>query len=414
MRLSRVGRAGVSLFPGAGRLPEEWSTMSPYRPHRFALNPRLVVLGALLVSYAWALVFPLRLTRPPSEVLAAAYVVGLALFAGALALVLRASVSPEQSPRSRLWLIGLLVVVSVGLWPPAFAWAEPGHEPWAWVAGFVIGASALAVPWAGVVVAVGLGLMAVIGAVVFDGAAAANLGITLGSGVVVWLTGLVLVWLLGLLRAAEAGRDAEARLVIAQERLRVSRELHDVLGHRLGIIALKAELAADLAVTDPARSAAESDEIRVIAAATLAEARRAVHGETVADLATQVASAELVLGSAGIETTVDIDTTQVPASASRLLAAVVREAVTNILRHSDARTVSITFPGTGPCPTLVIVNDGAGSTRSGTATAPSSGTGLASLAARCAAAGARLVAGPADDGRFEVGVELKPSDSEPQ
>jgi two-component system, NarL family, sensor histidine kinase DesK len=185
--------------------------------------------------------------------------------------------------------------------------------------------------------------------------------------------------------------------------------LLDVLGHQLGIIALKAELAADLAATDPARSRAESEEIRAIAAATLADARRAVHGETVADLATQVASAELVLRSAGIETTVDVDTTLAPASASRLLAAVVREAVTNILRHSDARTVSIAFHGNGPGPTLAIVNDGTGSTAAGV---PSSGTGLASLAARCAAEGARLVAGPIADGRFEVRVELTPSGTE--
>ena len=208
------------------------------------------------------------------------------------------------------------------------------------MAGFAIGACALAVPRAGVIVAVGLGAMAAAGAVVFHGSVVQNLDFALGSGAVVWLTGLVLVWLLGLVWAAEAGRDAEADLVLAQERLRVSRELHDVLGHRLGIIALKAELAADLAATDPARSAAESGEIREIAAATLAEARRAVHGDTVADLATQIASAELVLGSAGIKTTIDVDSAQVPASASRLLAAVVREAVTNILRHSEGRARS--------------------------------------------------------------------------
>ncbi|HZO70386.1 MAG TPA: histidine kinase [Kribbellaceae bacterium] len=384
--------------------------MSPDRPRRSAISPRLVVLGALLVSYAWALVFPLRLSRPPSALPATAYAVGLALFGAALALVLRAAVSPEQSPRSRVKLVGLLAVVTLGLWPPAFAWAEPGQEPWAWVAGFAIGASALANLRAGVGVAVGLAVAAAVGAEAFDESVVANLAITLGCAAVVWLLGLVLVWLLGLVWAAEAGRDAEAELVLAQERLRVSRELHDVLGHRLGIIALKAELAADLAAADPARSAAESDEIRAIAAATLAEARRAVHGETVADLETQVASAELVLGSAGIETAVDVDFGQVPASVSRLLAAVVREAVTNILRHSDARTVSIVFDATGRCPTLVIVNDGTGNPFGGAAAgAPSSGTGLASLAARCATAGARLVAGTSDDGRFEVRVELAPS-----
>ncbi|WP_369134044.1 sensor histidine kinase [Modestobacter sp. I12A-02662] len=383
--------------------------MSPDRPRRSPISPRLVVLGTLLLSYAWALVVPLRLTRPPSALTTAVYGLGLALFAGALALVLRAAVSPGQPRHVRIRLIGLLVVVALALWPPSFAWAEAGSEPWGWVAGFVIGASALAVPRAGVVVAVGLGATAVVGAVVFAGDAAASLGTAIGSGLVVWLTGLVLVWLLDLLWAAEAGRDAVADLVIAEERLRVSRELHDVLGSRLGIIALKAELASALAATDPARSAAESDEIRLLAAATLAEARRAVHGETVADLPTQIAAAELVLRSAGIGTSVDVDTAQLPAADSRLLAAVVREAVTNILRHSDARTVAIAFPGTGPRRTLVIVNDGAGGTRSGIAAgAPSSGTGLASLAARCAAAGARLASGPADDGRFEVRVELAP------
>ncbi len=249
--------------------------MSPDRPRRLEISPRLVVLGALLVSYGWALVFPLRLSRPHRDLLATTYLVGLALFGGALALVLRSAVSPEQSQRTRIALVGVLVIVTLGLWLPAYAWAVPGQEPWAWVAGFAIGACALAVPWAGVIVAVGLSAMAAAGAVVFDGSVVENLGFALGSAAVVWLTGLVLVWLLGLLWAAEAGREAEADLVLAQERLRVSRELHDVLGHRLGIIALKAELAADLAATDPARSAAESGEIREIAAATLAEARRA-------------------------------------------------------------------------------------------------------------------------------------------
>lgn len=389
--------------------------MSPDRPRRLQISPRLVVLGALLVSYGWALVFPLRLSRPPSGLLGTTYVVGLALFGGALALVLRSAVSPEQSQRTRIALVVGLVIVTFGLWVPAYAWAVPGQEPWAWMAGFAIGACVLAVPWAGVIAAVGLGAMAAAGAVVFDGSVVQNLGFALGSAAVVWLTGLVLVWLLGLVWAAEAGREAEADLVVAQERLRVSRELHDVLGHRLGIIALKAELAGDLAATDPARAAAESGEIREIAAATLAEARQAVHGETIADLATQIASAELVLSSAGIQTTIDVDSPQVSASASRVLASVVREAVTNILRHSDARKVSITFDGTERCSTLVIVNDGIRRQKGGTVPdGAQSGTGLAALAARCVADGGRLVSGPTNDGRFEVRAELPPSGSGPR
>jgi two-component system, NarL family, sensor histidine kinase DesK len=117
--------------------------MSPDRPRRLQISPRLVVLGALLVSYGWALVVPLRLSRPPLGLLATTYVVGLALFGGALALVLRSAVSPEQSQRTRIAQIGVLVIVTLGLWLPAYAWAVPGQEPWAWVAGFAIGAS----PW---------------------------------------------------------------------------------------------------------------------------------------------------------------------------------------------------------------------------------------------------------------------------
>ncbi|WP_433158445.1 sensor histidine kinase [Kribbella sp. CA-247076] len=376
--------------------------MSPHPGTRSAISPRLVVLGALLASYAWALVFPLRLARPPSPLSTTAYVVGLALFAVALTLVLRSAVSPKQSVRSRRLLVGVLGVVTVGLWLPAYAWAEAGQEPWAWMAGFAVGAGVLADRLAGMATAVVLVAGAVAGALAFDGSVVANLGIVVGTAVVVWLTGLVLVWLLGLVWAAEAGRQAEAGLVLAQERLRVSRELHDVLGHRLGIIALKAELAAELAAEDPARSAAESNEIRALAASTLAEARSAVHGETVADLATQLASAELVLGSAGIRTDVAVEVERVPLDRSRLLAAVVREAVSNILKHSDARTVSIRFETAGPCATLVIVNDGL---RTSASVEP--GTGLASLAARCADAGARLVAGRAG-AEYEVRVELTP------
>lgn len=377
--------------------------MRPDSPRPFTVSPRLVVLGVLVVSYAWAIVLPLRLSRPPSTPLTIAYLIGLAFLGGALVLVLHAAVSPDRTPRSRAGLVGVLVVVTLGLWWPAFSWADLGEEPWAWLAGFAIGASALAELRAGAGAAAVLIGAAALGSQVFDGSLVANLAITVGCAAIVWLMGLVLVWLLNLVWAAEAGRDAEAELVLAQERLRVSRELHDLLGHRLGIIALKAELAADLAATDPTRSAAESDEVRAIAAATLAEARQAVHGETVADLATQVASAELVLGSAGIATVVDVDGTQVSAATSRLLAAVVREAVTNVLRHGNARTVSIAFDGA----TLVIVNDGPERPPSVTAPAPpSSGTGLASLAARSAAAGARLVAGATGGGGFEVRVEM--------
>ncbi|ACQ78852.1 histidine kinase [Beutenbergia cavernae DSM 12333] len=373
------------------------------------ISPRLVVLGALLAYTMWALVLPWVLARPPGAASATAYAVGLVAFGVALVLVLRSAVTPGQSARARTGYVAVLAAVSLALWPAAHAWAEPGSQPWAWLAGFVIGVAPLAIAWPGAL-AVGTGLTAAtaLGAAVFDDSVLAATATALGCAGVVWLMCQVLVWLLRVLWAEEAGREAEAALSVAQERLRVSRELHDVLGHRLGVIALKAELAADLAARDPARARSENEEIRAIAVDTLAEARAAVQGDTVADLATQLTSAELVLSSAGIEAEFDVDgaAEHLPDAESRLLAAVVREGVTNVLRHSDARAVSLDLTRAPSWVTLRIVNDGARSApaRDGAGT----GTGLAALAARCAAAGGRLVSGPVDGGRFELRAELAP------
>ncbi|WP_344245712.1 sensor histidine kinase [Isoptericola hypogeus] len=360
-----------------------------------------------MATFAWALIIPASLTAPPSAPFAALLVLGLSVLGAAVVVVLWVAVRVTPSSGQRLGSVGSLVLASFALWMPAYSWAEPGELPWAWLAGFVIAASALVTWRAGIATAITLGAAAAGGGIAFDGSVSGNLLTALGCAVVVWGMGQVLVWLLRLLWAAQAGRDAESALVVAEERLRVSRELHDVLGHRLGIIALKAELAADLAVRDPARSGAQSDAIRELAFETLAEARRAVHGDTVADLSAQLTAAELVLTAAGKAATIDTGDAimaEIPQAESTLFAAVVREAVTNILRHSDARTVSIALTTAGPAARLAIVNDGlrpAGPLRAD----DSGGTGLASLSARCAAAGLRLIAGPDDRGRFELRVE---------
>ena len=107
-----------------------------------------------------------------------------------------------------------------------------------------------------------------------------------------------------------------------------------------------------------------------------------------------------MLGSAGIEAEVRADPVDLDPAASQLVAATVREAVTNLLRHSEARQVSIHLTETAGTVTLVIMNDGVS-----TAAAPSPGLGLAGLAERAAQAGARLRTGPVGD-RFEVRLEL--------
>ena len=374
------------------------------RPARL-LSPRQIVLGLLLASFAWAIVIVVSLTEAPSPPFAAVLALGILLLGGGFVLVLRVAVDPTPSRRVEVWSVVVLLAVSVVWGWPAYAWARRDEEPWAWLAGFAIAACAL-ISWpAGVSAGVLLGGAAAIGAMIFDRPITANLLTTFGCAAVVWLMCQVLVWLLRLVWAAQAGRDAEAELVVAEERLRVSRELHDVLGHRLGIIALKAELAAYLARRDPEGSAVESEAIRVLAAETLSEARRVVRGETTTDLTTQLDAAKLVLASAGIDAVVTAEDDLIASTAdttSRLLGMVVREAVTNILRHSDARQVSIAMTQQGRRIGLTVVNDRPREIEPGLV---AGGSGLASLSARCRAAGASLVAGRTAAGGFQVRVD---------
>lgn len=384
-------------------------------PGRGREAPVLVVRVVLLASYGATLAIPLSLTEPASAAQTAALWLVIVLYAVALVGLLWSAVSPTRLPGSLgQWSAPVLVLLCLVLWAPMYAWAQGGQSPWAWLAGLTIAACALAGVRGGLVAAGVLGAAAAVGGALFDRPVLTQVLTTLGCALALWLMCQVLVWLLRLLVAADAERQTQAELAAAQERLRLSRELHDVLGHRLGIIALKAELTAGLARRDPVRAAAEAEAIRTVAAETLAESRRAIHGETAADLAAQLRAAELVLSSAGINTTVDADPADVaemPDDMSHLLAQVLREAVTNVLRHSDARQVTIALsgghPGTGPCGILRIMNDGARAPDPA-GRPDDSGTGLAALAARCSAAGARLVAGPTAMGTFEVRVDQPP------
>jgi two-component system sensor histidine kinase DesK len=362
------------------------SPMPPPAPARLR-RARLVVLAVLLTNVGWVVALPVLLTRPPTAAAAVLLGVLLALLAAAYVLLLRAAVTPWVPARTRTGLLAAMVVATLALLPVCALWARPGQEPAAWLVGFAVGTAPLVLRWrAAVLAGLGLTVVAVLGAVVAGQSVGQTLVIALGLAAVVVGMGQVTVWLLRLLVAAEAGRQAEAELAVTAERLRFARDLHDVLGHRLGLIALQAEVAG-------------ADDIRDLAATTLREARAAVHDYGTVDLAEQLRTARLVLGSAGIEARVSADPVDLDAAASSLVAATVREAVTNVLRHSRPQQVSLTLTRTAGTATLVIVNDGL-------RTPPGPpGMGLAGLAERAAQSGARLRAGAVGD-RFEVRLEL--------
>jgi len=194
-------------------------------------------------------------------------------------------------------------------------------------------------------------------------------------------------------------RDELARNAVAQERLRFARDLHDLLGHSLSLIALKSELAGRLAERDPARARQEMADVEVAAREALAEVRDAVSGYRQVSLAQALAEARSALSAAGVTLRTPPPGEPLPAAVDAVLGWVVREATTNVLRHSHARVVTVELASGDDGVTLTVSDDGAG----GAATA---GAGLSGLGERVAALGGRLSAGPSAGRGFRLAATL--------
>ncbi|MET0505981.1 MAG: sensor histidine kinase, partial [Luteibacter sp.] len=166
-----------------------------------------------------------------------------------------------------------------------------------------------------------------------------------------------------------ARRDAELRLSQAEvqrlatlaERERIGRDLHDLLGHTLSLITLKSELARRLALADPARAQQEMEEVERVARHTLSEVRSAVTGLRAGDLAGEIVSARLMLEASGIGLCVDLpERFDLRPDAEAALALVLREAVTNIHRHSRATEARVVITRNGEAFSMRIMDNGCG------------------------------------------------------
>lgn len=160
------------------------------------------------------------------------------------------------------------------------------------------------------------------------------------------------LWILWVVVELDRARAAQADLAVAEERLRFSRDVHDVLGRRLSTIAVQSELAATLATRGDDRAPDRMLEVRASAHAALREARELARGYRPTDLGQELQGARSLLASAGIGAEVSVEA--LPAAWQEPVAWVVREAVTNVLRHSCATSVSIRWES----PNLCISNDG--------------------------------------------------------
>ncbi len=188
--------------------------------------------------------------------------------------------------------------------------------------------------------------------------------------------------------------EARSELALVAERDRVARDVHDVLGHSLTVLSIKAELAARLLDVDPARARTELESIQETARQALAEVRSTVGGLRAANLEAELAAAPRVLADADVETRLVGTVADTDPRHRTLLAWVLRESVTNVVRHAGASTVSIELSATG----LVVADDGTGFE----ADDRQIGNGLRGMRERVSAAGGTLRLSGARGTRVEV------------
>jgi two-component system, NarL family, sensor histidine kinase DesK len=224
---------------------------------------------------------------------------------------------------------------------------------------------------------------------------------------VYWVAGLALgaaalygaARLVRALDELQATRAELAELAVGRERLRVSRDLHDLLGHSLSAVSLKGDLAIRLLRDDPGAARAEIESLTGVARDALRGVRAVTRDEHPVSMRTETDGAAALLSAAGIDTRVELDLPHLAAPVENVLAWAVREGVTNVLRHSEARTCSITAGRRDGNVYLEIVNDGA--------RAPAGdGSGLHGLADRARSLSGSVSAGNAPGDRFRLLVEV--------
>jgi two-component system sensor histidine kinase DesK len=254
-----------------------------------------------------------------------------------------------------------------------------------------VGALRLPRPWNIVVLpvtAITAGVTASIGGANSSAAWGQALGL-LGIGAAMVAMGEIMRTNRELLQA----RQEVARLAVADERARFARDLHDLLGHSLSVIALKAQLARRRLPDDPDQAAVDVADIEAVTRDALREVREAVSGYRRPQLDAELDGARTALDAAGITTTIERPAVDLPAEVEAALAWTVREAATNVIRHSGATHSTIRLlPAIGQA-TVEVIDDGRGVNGE-----PAGGSGLLGLQERVRMAGGRLEAGPRDDG----------------
>ena len=209
------------------------------------------------------------------------------------------------------------------------------------------------------------------------------------------------------IRELQSARRELARLAVIEERERLARDLHDLLGQTLAMIALKSELARHLVTEGPDRAVAELAEIERVARTSLRQVREAVVSYRQPTLTSELEGARHLLSTAAITPELDPLQEILPPAIDAVLAWTVREGVTNAIRHSRARHCRIRLAHTNGTVAVEVLNDGG--RREPVESTARPGLGLIGLRERVSALGGQMEAGPLDatgQEGFRVRVEL--------
>jgi two-component system sensor histidine kinase DesK len=221
--------------------------------------------------------------------------------------------------------------------------------------------------------------------------------LTLNTGLVIFAVARLAVGT----ECRSAARCERGELAIMSERTRLARDLHDLLGYSLCSITLKAELAKRLLDDQPGQARAEITDVVETARQALADVRLLSSGYRNFSLAKEASSVASLLSARGIEARIELRCGPLDKTVDTVLATVLREAVTNTLRHSSAQTCSVEACQNGETVRLCVSNDGV----QRAAMAGQDGSGLENMAVRLEAIGGRLTAGVTEHGWFSVLAE---------
>jgi two-component system sensor histidine kinase DesK len=345
----------------------------------------------------------LTITRRPGM---PSWEIGLLVLAGATlgGLQLRHSLAAARGERPRAWpwtFAALLVLAYLPGWWFAYDWVP--ESQW-----FVLASAAMLLPRRAA--ATGASVV-VVGSIIVEAAHAHRLGFAGPQvGLIAWyffaltIMGSAALYgsarLVRILESLFAARTELAEQALARERLRMSRDLHDLLGQSLSAVSLKGDLAIRLLPSNPPAARREIESLTGVARSALRDMRAVARDEHDVSLRSELDSGGAVLEAAGVQTSITAELPGLAPSLEAVLAWAVREGVTNILRHSQAETCSIAAGRSAGLAWLEIINDGAGAAAVGT------GSGLAGLAARAAALGGSAAGERTGRGQFRLSVEI--------